>query len=548
MIEQLSQDTITEYASDAQTIQEPQGSDYSQGVAVGKTIPAKWWNWLFRAVTKRAGQAKADAQDMLTEMQNVVTDAGIALDSADNTQLSQAIDSKADIQIAEYVREKKMLAALWQVVEPNGLLPIPAPQASKRFTWILDPKKAGEVFWSVHGIETMPLGGGDPSIAYEQIVFSKDLINWHSFDPTSVDPQFVTKPSMSASVIFFKGTYYMCISGVNQLVSAESVYAILSSQDTEHWSTEVIFRQTGSNRHGVVFSVFDKIMWAAGSRLYTSTDGANWSYTSLPSGVYASRGLASGDLANMTAEIAQMGDAYIVGEVLVSENSVTPLVTASCFGNCKVYKLKQGNVVLASGYTVDSSFTVTPIFTDTTWDSISGMLRDGEFLIMISHISSTFSYKYTTDGITFNDLVAPLYANVDAFYSKMPVCEFDGKFYYSNKNDFSIFESEDLVHWTDTGNKATSAHNICSLELIGILVSDTKYSLDKGHTWLQAKDSNNNDFCGYKIIAELGAEYFTTDSRRNLYNSNENYYTRYTMILFTGNYVNRVIGHTLYLK
>ena len=91
MIPSLSQETITEYASEAQTIQEPTGTDYTQGVRVGRTIPAKWWNWLFRGTTRRLTQAKTDAQNMLTEMQNVVTDAGIALDSSDSHQMSKSV-------------------------------------------------------------------------------------------------------------------------------------------------------------------------------------------------------------------------------------------------------------------------------------------------------------------------------------------------------------------------------------------------------------------------------------------------------------------------
>ena len=113
MIPSLSQETITEYASEAQTIQEPTGTDYSQGVRVGKTIPAKWWNWLFRGTTRRLSQAKTDAQNMLTELQNVVTDAGITLSAGDSGQLSKAVVKDASTQINAYVAQKQGFMAFW---------------------------------------------------------------------------------------------------------------------------------------------------------------------------------------------------------------------------------------------------------------------------------------------------------------------------------------------------------------------------------------------------------------------------------------------------
>ena len=119
MLPQLTQETLNEYAHDAQTTQQPYGADYTQGVRVGKTIPAKWWNWLFNAATKRIFQSKNDAQDMLTEMKNVVTDAGLTPDASDNTQLNQAIEAKADIQIGKYIeKEKRRLGTLFTSTKP----------------------------------------------------------------------------------------------------------------------------------------------------------------------------------------------------------------------------------------------------------------------------------------------------------------------------------------------------------------------------------------------------------------------------------------------
>lgn len=103
MITQLSQETVEEYGSDATTIDKPIGSSYSNGAQVGKTVPAKWWNWLFNAVFKRLISARSDANNMLTELQNVVTDSGATLNPSVNTQLSTAVDTKADKKLHEYI-------------------------------------------------------------------------------------------------------------------------------------------------------------------------------------------------------------------------------------------------------------------------------------------------------------------------------------------------------------------------------------------------------------------------------------------------------------
>ena len=114
MIQQLEQETLSPYAADATVRQEPQGVDRSRGAQVGRTIPAKWWNWLFNAITKRAGQAKNDSQAMLTEMQNVVLDAGATLDSSDSSQLADAIRTKASTQLVQYIDSSKAIYVQWQ--------------------------------------------------------------------------------------------------------------------------------------------------------------------------------------------------------------------------------------------------------------------------------------------------------------------------------------------------------------------------------------------------------------------------------------------------
>ena len=117
MLEQLSQASVTQYAIDALVKQEPQGTDRTRGAQVGRTVPAKWWNWLFSAITKRAAQAKNDTQNILTEMQNVVTSAGEALSTADTHQFEHAVSAKAISQIGAYVAKGNALYSYWDTPE-----------------------------------------------------------------------------------------------------------------------------------------------------------------------------------------------------------------------------------------------------------------------------------------------------------------------------------------------------------------------------------------------------------------------------------------------
>ena len=121
MLDNLTQETINQYATDAQSIDEPLGTDWTQGVAVGRTIPAKWWNWLFSAVTKRINQAKTDTNNILTELKNTVTGAGITIDPADSTQLSQAVHAESQNGVVEYVNDKKGYFSRWVTDVAEGL-------------------------------------------------------------------------------------------------------------------------------------------------------------------------------------------------------------------------------------------------------------------------------------------------------------------------------------------------------------------------------------------------------------------------------------------
>lgn len=93
MISALTQEDINIFSSDPAGVKEQPGSPYyTDGVEVGYTAPAKWWNWLWNAITTFFTGSKADRQNILTECLNVLSSASIVPSASDNHQLSKAVD------------------------------------------------------------------------------------------------------------------------------------------------------------------------------------------------------------------------------------------------------------------------------------------------------------------------------------------------------------------------------------------------------------------------------------------------------------------------
>ncbi len=63
---------IEVYAKDSQTMEKPTEQNYAEGVKVGWTLPAKWWNWLMNAFTKRFRETKATVDSMYEELSNLM--------------------------------------------------------------------------------------------------------------------------------------------------------------------------------------------------------------------------------------------------------------------------------------------------------------------------------------------------------------------------------------------------------------------------------------------------------------------------------------------
>lgn len=177
MIRELSQSTIDEYASDIGAVKErPVGEDYTLGAKVGKTIPAKWWNWLFSATTKHVMQGRDDMQNIFTEMKNVLTDSGIEPNPADNTQLSQAITAKAENTLERYIQGKGALGMDWEGSDVTFPVP-PGLVWEQRNIPLIIP--SGLSIYSILGCNEHTLIAMTPRTAeVTEILYSRDGITW----------------------------------------------------------------------------------------------------------------------------------------------------------------------------------------------------------------------------------------------------------------------------------------------------------------------------------------------------------------------------------
>lgn len=91
--------------SDEATVEKPGNPYYADGVEVGYTAPAKWWNWLWRHITTWLMTSKADREAMRAEMLNTLTAAGMSASDTNNRQLSKAADTIMYQNIYDYDNE-----------------------------------------------------------------------------------------------------------------------------------------------------------------------------------------------------------------------------------------------------------------------------------------------------------------------------------------------------------------------------------------------------------------------------------------------------------
>ena len=97
----LTQEDIDIFASDPATVKEQPGTtNYSSGVEVQYTAPAKWWNWFWNIITSWFTHHKSDTQVLITEQVNLLSAAGYTPDANKTHQVAESYKAIA-FNIAE---------------------------------------------------------------------------------------------------------------------------------------------------------------------------------------------------------------------------------------------------------------------------------------------------------------------------------------------------------------------------------------------------------------------------------------------------------------
>lgn len=84
-------ETMDVYASNSQYINGPSPEQQAAGTVPLDTLPADWWNWLWKQITERINQASEGMEDIYDEIMSVLTAASIEPSQLQSNQLLNAI-------------------------------------------------------------------------------------------------------------------------------------------------------------------------------------------------------------------------------------------------------------------------------------------------------------------------------------------------------------------------------------------------------------------------------------------------------------------------
>lgn len=85
------------YASNSQYIQGPSPEQQAQGTIPLDTLPADWWNWLWKSITERINQASKGMESIYDEVMSVLAAASIEPSQLQSDQLLNAIKALARV-------------------------------------------------------------------------------------------------------------------------------------------------------------------------------------------------------------------------------------------------------------------------------------------------------------------------------------------------------------------------------------------------------------------------------------------------------------------
>lgn len=88
------------YAGGMQEYENDAPENFSRGFEPLETLPATWYNTLMNALTKQAQATKTLCDSIYAELSYVIEQTGQTLSASDTTQLKQAIDTLAYLNIA----------------------------------------------------------------------------------------------------------------------------------------------------------------------------------------------------------------------------------------------------------------------------------------------------------------------------------------------------------------------------------------------------------------------------------------------------------------
>lgn len=511
MLDNLTQETINQYATDAQSIDEPLGADWTRGVSVGKTIPAKWWNWLFSAVTKRANQAKADTQNILDELKNVLNAASITPDPTNNTQLVQAINIEGQAGITQYVNDKKGFFSRWTTEVVQGIRTFEGSDTVTIERFEAFPGSNETAFYLQLKQHT-----SDPVGDYWWHYTSPDLLHWYEISaPNGAELQ-------TAEVQYFKGKYYF-------LYSAKDVYnaQLYVSSDVASWSFARSFSEYGvlglRETAGVLWMIsashqtYSDISYHS----FRTTDGTNWTDAGA---IFRNLGTTDDDI----SPVVPFGTYYILGNKKSSDGLTwTTIVTdwansahSKVLFNASGEAVMQFNTAEGAWYVLDTP-TGSPVKYTGSWEL---KLGDSEGNIIVKDTANNAA-GVTTDGVTFTTLDFDYPSASDTQFFKC-----DDTYILGKKT------STDLSTWSDIvmPDGVTASPQYAGIGYY--IIAGTYFSNDNGAHWQQG-EAAGLPFCAVPICIDNIGTCMTV-------NINDGVISR----LMTFNGVNRVIGTTLYLK
>ena len=245
-------ENIAEYAKNATAIEEP--TEYSTGVKVGWTAPAKWWNWLMNAFSKRLGETYETVKSIHEEIKNAV---GGTLDENSNTQLKNILDS------------------FGRVSEVNGKLPDANGKvdvfAEDILGYAMVKEASGKYTSSVSGYWDTPAVLPDGTLVAGSgnsngIIYSTDKgVTWTASSWTSGywnTPAVLSDGTLVAGSNSSAGIIYSTDKGITWTAS---------SRTSGDWNTPAVLPDgtlvAGSNSGGgIIYSTDKGITWTASSR------------------------------------------------------------------------------------------------------------------------------------------------------------------------------------------------------------------------------------------------------------------------------------------